>query len=103
LQWRRAAPHERIVDTPAGLSQTFDKESRQLGFEAGAIRDFVKTMGLPLTRGPEFIEEKVNSVAPFNRRPSAIQRKAAQHRGESRRGRRRGGRNLFAASQHTEA
>jgi len=53
----RAAAHKRIVNGVASPGQPFDEEFGKLGFETGAIADFMNGMGLTLSRGPEFVDE----------------------------------------------
>lgn len=51
-----AAAHEGVMDDVAGVGKSIDKEARELGFEAGAIGDFVQAVGGALLGGPEFVD-----------------------------------------------
>ncbi len=57
-----AAAHERVVNEVAGAGQALNEKTRQLGFETGAVGDFVEGICLPLTGGPEFINECGNGL-----------------------------------------
>ena len=52
-----AAAHEGIIDDIARLREALDKKARQLRLEARAVADLVQRMRLPLTGGPEFVDE----------------------------------------------
>jgi hypothetical protein len=51
-----AAAHEGIVDDIARGGQALDEEAGQLGFKAGAVRDFVEFVGLALLGSPELVD-----------------------------------------------
>ena len=53
LEWRGAAPHERIENDFAGLREIFDEVCSKRGLEAGAVGDFVERMRLALAFAPE--------------------------------------------------
>src|SRR5204863_77322 len=53
---RRAAAHERVVDSVARPAEALDKKSRELRFKTRAIRNFVKRIRGALFGSPEFVD-----------------------------------------------